>query len=156
MLAPVVRLRYVELEQAGALREAWVDAHHAGEEPPPDAAEAVVRTLTVHVPEPDAAAVVTGPDGRPRVALLAGRALWLLWTVGATSGLPATVRCRRIPLPSEAPIELSERIEGEQTVRHWWFEVDEEPLVFRSVDDDAAERFARALAGALGWPGPGP
>jgi hypothetical protein len=143
----------VDLERAGALREAWVDAHHAGEEPPPDAANAVARSLAAHVPEPDAVAVVTGPDGRPRVAVLAGMALWLLWTVGATSGLPATVRCRRIPLPEGAVIELSERIEEGATVRHWWFEIDEEPLVFRSVDDDSAEHFARALAAAMGWPG---
>jgi hypothetical protein len=144
----------VDLERAGALREAWVDAHLEGEEPSQDAAEAVAKALAAQVPEPDAAAVVTGPDGRPRVAVLAGRALWLLWTVGATSGLPATVRCRRVPLPPEAVIELSERIEGENTVRHWWFEVDEDPLVFRSVDDDSAERFARALAAALGWSDP--
>jgi hypothetical protein len=143
----------VDLERAGALREAWVDAHLEGEEPSPDAGEAVAKALATQVPEPDAVAVVTGPDGRPRVAVLTGRSLWLLWTVGATSGLPATVRCRRLPLPPEAAIELSERIEGERTVRHWWFELDEEPLVFRSVDDDAAEHFARALAAALGWSG---
>jgi hypothetical protein len=144
----------VDLERAGALREAWVDAHLEGEEPSEEAAEAVSRTLEGQVPDPDADAVVTGPDGRPRVAVLSGRSLWLLWTVGATSGLPATVRCRRVPLPDEVAIELSERIEEERTVRHWWFEVDDDPLVFRSVDDDSAERFARSLAAALGWPGP--
>jgi hypothetical protein len=144
----------VDLERAGALRDAWIAAHHEGEEPPRDAAEAVSAALAAQVPDPDADAVVTGSDGRPRVAVLSGRALWTVWTVGATSGLPATVRCRRVPLPDAAPVELSERIEEERTVRHWWFEVDEEPLVFRSVDDDAAERFARALAAALGWPGP--
>jgi hypothetical protein len=143
----------VDLERAGALREAWVDAHLEGEEPSEEAAEAVSRTLEGQVPDPDADAVVTGPDGRPRVAVLSGRSLWLLWTVGATSGLPATVRCRRVPLPDEVAIELSERIEEERTVRHWWFEVDDDPLVFRSVDDDSAERFARSLAAALGWPG---
>jgi hypothetical protein len=37
-------------------------------------------------------------------------------------------------------------------VRHWWFEIDEDPLVFRTTGDDEPERFARALAGALGWP----
>ena len=141
-------------ERAGVLRKAWVDAHLEGEEPSEGAAEAIARTLEGQVPDPDADAVVTGPDGRPRVAVLSGKSLWLLWTVGATSGLPATVRCRRVPLPDEVAIELSERIEEEKTVRHWWFEVDEDPLVFRSVDDDAAERFARALAAALGWPGP--
>ena len=141
-------------ERAGVLRKAWVDAHLEGEEPSEESAEAVARTLAGQVPDPDADAVVTGPDGRPRVAVLSGRSLWLLWTVGATSGLPATVRCRRVPLPDEVAIELSERIEEEKTVRHWWFEVDEDPLVFRTVDDDAAERFARALAAALGWPGP--
>lgn len=144
----------MDLERAGALREAWVDAHLEGEEPSEEAAEAVSRTLEGQVPDPDADAVVTGPDGRPRVAVLSGRSLWLLWTVGATSGLPATVRCRRVPLPDEVAIELSERIEEERTVRHWWFEVDDDPLVFRSVDDDSAERFARSLAAALGWLGP--
>jgi hypothetical protein len=145
----------VDIERAGALRDAWIAAHHEGEEPPSDAAQAVAAALSAQVPDPDADAVVTGPDGRPRVAVLSGRALWTVWTVGATSGLPATVRCRRVPLPDAVSIELSERIEEGRTVRHWWFEVDEEPLVFRSVDDDAAEGFARALAAALGWPGQG-
>jgi hypothetical protein len=37
-------------------------------------------------------------------------------------------------------------------VRHWSFEIDAEPLVFRTSGADEPERFARALASALGWP----
>ncbi|HYM58262.1 MAG TPA: hypothetical protein VES79_09890 [Solirubrobacteraceae bacterium] len=42
-------------------------------------------------------------------------------------------------------------MDEERAVRHWWFEVDEDPLVFRTVGEDDAERFARAPAAALGW-----
>ncbi len=48
-------------------------------------------------------------------------------------------------------VELSERRDPGAVVRHWWFEVEEEPLVFRTTGEDEPERFARALAGALGW-----
>ena len=62
-------------------------------------------------------------------------------------------RCRRIPLdPATMAVELSERPDPGAVVRHWWFEVDEQPLVFRTDGEDEPERFARALAGALGWP----
>ena len=62
-------------------------------------------------------------------------------------------RCRRVPLePGSTAVELSERRDPGAVVRHWWFEVEEEPLVFRTTGEDEPERFARALAGALGWP----
>jgi hypothetical protein len=58
-----------------------------------------------------------------------------------------------VPLaPATTAVELSERRDPGAVVRHWWFEIDEEPLVFRTGGDDEPERFARALAGALGWP----
>jgi hypothetical protein len=141
----------VDVERAGALREAWFSAHHEGEAPPPDAGHAVERALVARVPDPDAAAVVPGDDGRPLVAVLAGRALFLVWAVGATAAVPDAVRCRRIPLAPETVIEVSERVDDERAVRHWWFELDEDPLVFRTIGEDDAERFARALAAALGW-----
>jgi hypothetical protein len=68
-------------------------------------------------------------------------------------GVPEAARCRRVPLdPDATAVELSERRDAGALVRHWWFEVDEQPLVFRTTGEDDAERFARALSGALGWP----
>ena len=66
----------------------------------------------------------------------------------ATASAPEAARCRRVPLdPGATAVELSAR----RDVRHWSFEIDEEPLVFRTTGDDEPERFARALAAALGW-----
>jgi hypothetical protein len=120
----------------------WDDAHVTVEPPSPAAIAAVNRALAL-VPEPEALAAITRTDGRPLIAALAGRTLYLLWAVQDSA------RLRRIPLdPAATAVELSER----RDVRHWSFEIDEEPLVFRTTGDDAPERFARALAGALGWP----
>ena len=106
------------------------------------------------VPEPEAAAAITGVDGHPRIAALAGGALYLVWAV---RGSAERARGRPLP-PHPAParrrtaVELSERQDPDAIVRHWWFELEEDPLVFRTTGDDEPERFARALAGALGWP----
>jgi hypothetical protein len=35
-------------------------------------------------------------------------------------------------------------------VRYWWFELEDEPLVFRAATPEE-EDFARALAATLGW-----
>jgi len=130
--------------RAAELRDAW--AARLVEPATADAHAEVARLLAERVPEPEAAAAIAEADGRRRVAALAGGALYLVWT---TPGLPEAVRCRRIPL-GPAAVELSERA-GEQ---HWWFEIGEEPLVFRALDAaDAA--FAAALARALGWPSVG-
>ena len=144
----------MDRDRAAGLAGTWAQRHAEGEEPSPLVVEGVERALAERVPEPaQAAAAVPGADGKPLVAVLAAHALWTIWTVGA-AGTPDAVRCRRVPLdPATTSVEVSERLEGEQRVRHWWFEVGEDPLVFRTVgDDDAAEHFARALATALGWP----
>jgi hypothetical protein len=133
--------------RAAHLRDGWVARHLPQDAPSPDAHAGVERLLAARVPEPDVAAAIVDADGRRQVGALAGGALYLVW---AMPGTPEAVRCRRIPL-APAEVELSERADGDETVRHWWFELPGEPLVFRALDDDDAA-FAEALAAALGWP----
>ena len=106
------------------------------------------------VPEPDAAAAITGRDGRPRIAVLAGGAA--LRRLGRGRARRACARPRAAAAcrssPATTAIELSQRRDPGAVVRHWWFELDEDPLVFRTTGEDESERFARALAEALGWP----
>ena len=138
--------------RAARLTDDWVQRHLTVEPPSPDAIDAV-REALVLVPDPDAAAAITGIDGRPRVAALSGGALFLAWAVPGSASVREAARCRRIPLdPTRTAVELSERRDPGAVVRHWWFELEEEPLVFRTDGDDEPERFARALADALGWP----
>ena len=133
---------------AGRVVDDWVRAHVTVEPPSPDAIQAVAGALAL-VPEPEAVAAITRVDGSPRIAALAGAAAYLVWAVPASAGTPEAARCRRNPLdPAATAVELSDR----RDVRHWSFEIDDEPLVFRTTGDDEPERFARALAGALGWP----
>jgi hypothetical protein len=135
-------------DRAVRLADDWADLHVMLDPPSPRAVGAVRRMLGT-MPEPDAAAAVTGVDGRPRIAALADGAVYLVWAVPASAGTPEAARCRRIPLdPAATAVELSER----RDVRHWSFEIGDEPLVFRTTGDDEPERFARSLAGALGWP----
>lgn len=142
----------MDAARAARLTDDWVRRHVTVEPPSPDAVETVRHALE-RVPEPDAAAAITGVDGRPRVAVLGGGALFLLWAVPGSSAVREAARCRRVPLdPARTAVELSERRDPGATVRHWWFEVEEEPLVFRTTGDDEPERFARSLAEALGWP----
>ena len=137
---------------AGRLTQDWV-AGHVTIPPPSTAPIASAEGALSLVPEPDAAAAVTLIDGSPRIAALAGGALYVVWAVPGAVGVREAARCRRVPLdPGATAVEVSERRDPGALVRHWWFEVDEQPLVFRTSGDDAAERFARALAGALGWP----
>jgi hypothetical protein len=85
--------------------------------------------------------------------VLAAGALYVAWAVRGSASVREAARCRRVPLdPGRTAVELSERRDPGAVVRHWWFEIEEEPLVFRTSGDDEPERFARALAGALGWP----
>jgi hypothetical protein len=143
----------VDPDRAAALREDWVALHVTVEPPSPDASEAVAEALAL-VPDAEAAAAITAPDGRPRIAALAGGALYLVWAVQGSARVREAARCRRLPLrPDRTAVEVSQRQDPGAVVRHWWFEVDEEPLVFRTSADDGAERFARALARSLGWPG---
>lgn len=143
----------MEAAHAARLCDDWVARHVLVEAPSPDAVAAVAAALEL-IPAPDAAAAITGPDERPRVAALAGGALFVVWAVQGSSSVREAARCRRTPLrPDRTAVELSQRQDPGAVVRHWWFEVDEEPLVFRTTGEDEAERFARALAGALGWPG---
>jgi hypothetical protein len=143
----------VEPDRAAALADAWIAGHVTVEPPSPDAIEAVIEALAL-VPPPEAAAAITAPDGRPRIAVLAGAALYLVWAVQGSASVREAARCRRLPLrPETTAVEVSQRQDPGAVVRHWWFEVDEEPLVFRTTGEDDAERFARALARALGWPG---
>lgn len=143
----------MDTARAAQLAEDWADRHVTVEPPSPEARQAVVEALAL-VPAPDAAAAITGPDERPRIAALAGGALYLVWAVPGSASVREAARCRRLPLqPDSTAVELSQRRDPGAIVRHWWFEVDEEPLVFRTTGEDAAERFARALARALGWPG---
>jgi hypothetical protein len=138
----------MDAERAARVVDDWVWAHVTVEAPSREAIKAVADALAL-VPEPEAIAAITRVDGQPRIAALAGAAVFLVWAIPASAGTPEAARCRRIPLdPGATAVELSER--GE--VRHWSFEIDEEPLVFRTSGDDEPERFARALAGALGWP----
>jgi hypothetical protein len=143
----------MEPDRAAPLVDAWVERHVTVEPPSPEATEAVTEALAL-VPPPAAAAAITGPDGRPRIAALAGGALYLVWAVQGSASVREAARCRRLPLrPDATAVEVSQRQDPGAVVRHWWFEVDEEPLVFRTTAEDDAERFARALASALGWPG---
>jgi hypothetical protein len=143
----------MDADRAAQLTDAWVKRHVTVEPPSPDAKEAVLDALAL-VPSPEAAAAITGPDGRPQIAALAGRALYVVWAVKGSASVREAARCRRLPLRPEATaVEVSQRQDPDAIVRHWWFEVDEQPLVFRTTGEDDAERFARALARALGWPG---
>ena len=142
----------MEPDRAARLARDWVERHVTVEPPSPDATEAVTAALAL-VPEPDAAAAITGVDGHPRIAALAGGALYLVWAVRGSASVREAARCRRVPLqPATTAVELSQRQDPEAVVRHWWFEIDDDPLIFRTTGDDEPERFARALAGALGWP----
>jgi hypothetical protein len=136
--------------RAAELGGDWAARHRPEDAPSPAARAGVERLLSDRVPDPEAAAAIVDADGRRQVAALAGGALYLVWAVPGSAGTPEAARCRRIPL-GPAEVELSERADGARTVRHWWFELAGEPLVFRALgpDDDA---FARALAGAVGWP----
>jgi hypothetical protein len=136
--------------RAAELGHDWAARHRPEDAPSPAARAGVERMLSERVPAPDAAAAIVDADGRRQVAALAGGALWLVWAVPGSAGTPEAARCRRIPL-APAEVELSERADGDRTVRHWWFALSEEPLVFRALgaEDDA---FARVLASALGWP----
>jgi hypothetical protein len=141
----------MDAARAARLIDDWIAAHVTVERPPPAAVDAVRGALEL-VPEPAAAAAISGAGERPRIAALADGALFVLWAVGGSSSQREAARCRRLPLdPAHTPIELSERRDPDATVRHWCFEVDAEPLVFRTTGVDAAELFARALASALGW-----
>ena len=143
----------MDADRAAQLTDAWVKRHVTVEPPSPDATEAVMDALAL-VPPPEAAAAITGPDGRPQIAALAGRALYVVWAVKGSASVREAARCRRLPLrPDATAVEVSQRQDPDAIVRHWWFEVDEQPLVFRTTGEDDAERFARALAHALGWPG---
>jgi hypothetical protein len=143
----------VDPDRAARLVDAWVERHVTVEPPSPDATQAVREALAL-VPDPEAAAAITGPDGRPQIVALAGGALYVVWAVQGSASVREAARCRRIPLrPDATPVEVSQRQDPGAIVRHWWFEVDEQPLVFRTTGNDDAERFARALARALGWPG---
>ncbi len=139
--------------RAARLTDDWVQRHLTVEPPSADAIAALREALAL-VPEPDAAAAITGVDGRPRVAALAGGALYLAWAMPGSVSVREAARCRRVPLePARMAVELSERRESGAVVRHWWFEVEQDaPLIFRTDGDDEPERFARALAEALGWP----
>jgi hypothetical protein len=142
----------MEGDRAARLLDDWAARHVVVDPPTVDATEAVGAALAL-VPEPEAAAAITGFDGRPRIAAIADGALYIVWAVPGSTSTREAARCRRLPLdPEHTAVELSQRIDPEGIVRHWWFEVDEEPFVFRTSGDDEPERFARALAGVLGWP----
>jgi hypothetical protein len=140
----------MDTARAAELRDAWAARHRGADAPTPGAMAAVERLLTERVPDPEHAVALIDSDGRRRVALLDGDALYLVWSVPAGVGRLEAARCRRIPL-APAPVEVSDRLETSGAVRHWWFELADEPLVFRAGQPEE-ERFARALATALGWP----
>jgi hypothetical protein len=142
----------MDAARAAQLRDAWAARHRDEEAPTPGALAAVERLLTERVPDGDSATALIDADGRRRIALLAGGALYLVWAVPAGVGRLEAARCRRIPL-QPGPIEVSDRLEAGGPVRHWWFELEDEPLVFRA-GDAGEEAFAQALAAALGWSGP--
>jgi hypothetical protein len=138
--------------RAVELCDAWAARHRDEESPTRGALAAVERLLADRVPDPDRAAALIDADGRRRIALLAGGALYLVWAVPAGAGTLEAARCRRVPLdPGRTSVEVSDRLESAGPVRHWWFELADEPLVFRAATVDE-EAFAQALAAALGWP----
>jgi hypothetical protein len=137
--------------RAVELRDAWAARHREEEAPAPGALAAVERLLIDRVPDPDRAAALIDAEGRRRIALLSGGALYLVWAVPAGAGTLEAARCRRVPLdPAHTPVELSDRLEPAGPVRYWWFELEDEPLVFRAATAEE-EDFAEALAAALGW-----
>jgi hypothetical protein len=141
-------------DRAAELCSAWVARHREEDMPTPDARAAVERLMTERVPEPRNACALNDVEGRRRIAILAGPALFLVWAVPAGAGTREAARCRRVPLAHDrTTIEVSDRLEDRGPVRHWWFELDDEPLVFRAARPEE-EAFARALASALGWPAP--
>jgi hypothetical protein len=140
----------VDPARASDLADAWVARHAHVDPPSPDARSGVERLLRERVPDPEAATAIVDAGGRRVVAALADGALYLLWAVPGSAGTPEAARCRRIPLAS-CEVELSERVEGGAPVRHWWFELAGEPLVFR-VLDAGDEELATRLAAAVGWP----
>jgi hypothetical protein len=144
----------MDATRAAQLRDAWAARHRAEEAPTPGAMAAVERLLTERVPDPESAAALIDADGRRRIGVLAGGALYLVWAVPAGVGRLEAARCRRLPL-QPAPIEVSDRLEAGGPIRHWWFELEDEPLVFRA-GDAGVEGFAQALAAALGWTPPVP
>jgi hypothetical protein len=144
----------MDAARAAQLRDAWAARHRDEEAPTPGAMAAVERLLTDRVPDAESAAALIDADGRRRIGLLAGGALYLVWAVPAGVGRLEAARCRRLPL-QPAPVEVSDRLEAGGPVRHWWFELDDEPLVFRAASAEE-ESFAQALAAALGWSSPVP
>jgi hypothetical protein len=131
----------MDATRAAELRDAWA-ARHRDEEAPTPGARAATALVDV--------------EGRHRIGLLAGGALYLVWAVPAGVGRLEAARCRRLPLdPDRTAIEVSDRLETHGPVRHWWFELEDEPLVFRAGRPEE-EAFARALAAALGWAAPIP
>jgi hypothetical protein len=138
--------------RAAELRDAWAARHRDEEAPTPGARDAVLRLLADRLPEPEEAAALIDAEGRRRIALLAAGALYLVWAVPAGAGTREAARCRRLPLdPARTAIEVSDRLEPSGPVRYWWFELEDEPLVFRAATAEE-EGFAQALARALGWP----
>jgi hypothetical protein len=140
----------VDPSRAADLGEEWVARHRPEEEPSPAALAGVERLLAERVPDPEAAAAIADASGRRQVAVLAGGVLYLIWAVPGGAGSAEAARCRRIPLEN-AEVELSERVENGAAIRHWWFQLPSEPLVFRP-EHASEHRFAEALAAALGWP----
>jgi hypothetical protein len=144
----------MDAARAARLRDDWAARHREQDAPTPGALAAVERLLTERVPDTDDAVAFVDADGRRRIALLAGGALYLVWAVPAGAGTLEAARCRRVPLdPLRTPVEVSDRLEAGGPVRHWWFELEDEPLVFRAGRPEE-EAFARALATELGWPAP--
>jgi hypothetical protein len=142
----------MDAARAAQLRDAWAARHRDLEAPTPGALAAVERLLTERVPDAASATALIDADGRRRIALLAGDALYLVWAVPAGVGRLEAARCRRLPL-QPVTIEVSDRLEAVGPVRHWWFELEDEPLVFRAGNAEE-EAFAQALAAALGWAAP--
>jgi hypothetical protein len=92
----------MEPDPAVRLVDAWVERHVTVEPPSPDATQAVREALAL-VPDPEAAAAITGPDGRPQIVALAGGALYAVWAVRGSASVREAARCRRIPLRPVAP-----------------------------------------------------
>ncbi|MGI8779031.1 MAG: hypothetical protein ACR2L8_02465, partial [Solirubrobacteraceae bacterium] len=94
--------------RAAQLVEDWVGRHETVEPPSLDAVEAITGALAL-VPAPDAAAAITGVDGRPRLAAVAGGALSLVWAVRSSASVCGAARCRRTPLDADVTVvEVSE------------------------------------------------
>jgi hypothetical protein len=135
---------------------------------PLGALPAVVRRVVEALPDSDFFATITTAADKNLLAVLVDSALFLITVEpiaeDEASGSPDRQRVvvSRIPLePVRCSVSFADHFEGGASttlVRRWRFDLGRESLEFetrtpRHDDWNLAERFAKALAGELGWTG---